>query len=88
MAKYMIYSDYRTRYMVDTAETLEEVIEKLEPVVYREDAHYLIYKNEDEPEILSIWGVDEFEIFKEKIREKNKTKEMKLWTYQEHHFTR
>lgn len=69
MIKYKIYSTYRTLHSVGReVETVEEVIEAIENVIYKEDAHYLVIKrdfeNNTEISYVTIYSIEEFNDFK------------------------
>ena len=71
--KYKIYSDYGTHRLVDTVNTLEEAINVIDNIIYKEDAHYLIIKEDIEPDIIAIRSIEEFEQYKEIYKGKEKT---------------
>ena len=74
MAKYKVYSDYGTHRLVEKdIDTLEEVINVIDNIIYKEDAHYLIIKEDIEPDIIAIRSIEEFEQYKEIYKGKEKT---------------
>lgn len=75
MIKYRIYSTYRTLHTVAKVDTVDEVINEIDKIIYKEDASYLVIKqdfdnNTDIP-FLSILSIEEWEQFKSEYYQQN-----------------
>lgn len=75
MVKYKIYSTYRTLHIIDRVDTVEEAIQLIDKVIYKEDANYLVmkedYENNTEIPFLSILSIEEWEQFKGEYYQEN-----------------
>lgn len=78
MKKYIIYSYYRTLHYVDKVDTIEEAINTIENIIYKEDSNYLIIerdveKNSEYP-FKRIRSIDDFLEYKKEIIQPKKVK--------------
>lgn len=78
MIKYRIYSTYRTLHTVAKVDTVDEVINEIDKVIYKEDANYLVikedYENNTDIPFLSILSIEEWEQFKSEYYQENNDK--------------
>jgi len=76
MIKYRLYSTYGTIHTVKRVDTIEEVIKEIEKIIYKEDAHYLVvkedYENNTDIPYATIFSIEEFNDFKENYFEDTK----------------
>lgn len=78
MKKYRIYSSYKMLHIVTKANSIEEMINVIDSIIYKEDAHYLVveedYENNTDIPILSVYGLEEWEQYKNEYFEQEKGK--------------
>lgn len=72
---YKVYSYYRMLHIVDVVPTLDEAVDAIEKVIYKEDSHYMIVEynidTNTETIIKCIRSIENFIEYKEQVK-KNK----------------
>lgn len=70
---YKVYSHYKMLHIVDVVPTLDEAVDAIEKVIYKEDSHYMIVEyNIDmntETIIKCIRSIENFIEYKEQVKE-------------------
>lgn len=74
--EYKIFSTYHQTHLLGTATNVAGVIQKIDSVIYREDANYIIqqidYELNEEYTFAILYGIDDFEKFKSMYENKQK----------------
>lgn len=81
MKKYKVYSYYKLLHLIDKVDNIEEAINLIENVIYKEDSNYLIVERDvdtnTEAPIKSIRSIEDFLQYKEEQLQPKKTKKLK-----------